>query len=122
MVFTLCFVVPLAYQLAGLTLEFNSMNWWQDKNENFVTNASIFNAIVAWIYWFLIWIYILVFCLCLLVITILTINKISRRGVKATVKLIFFNLAKVLKIILDYILGIIMLRLFEYLEGQAAEN
>ena len=41
--------LPLLFFIFNL----DSNNWWINKNENFITNESHFNAAVCWIVWFI---------------------------------------------------------------------
>lgn len=50
------------------TCSFNNINWWQSKDEPFITNANIINAVVAWTLWY---INLVVYALCFFVLVLL---------------------------------------------------
>ena len=72
--YTIVFIYPDIWKIIVMTWNLNKENTWKSEDEPFFTNASMFNAFICWIFWFIyIWsIYFFIYILPLIFICVVS--------------------------------------------------
>ena len=60
----------ILYPTCGLIYKSTDANWWKPEEKAFFTNASVYNAVFAWIAFCVFWFLFLYFSLCLVMLVL----------------------------------------------------
>ena len=99
--YSFVFICPDIWKSIVMTWNLNKENTWKSEDEPFLTNASLVNAFICWMYWFIyIWsIYFFIYILPLIFICVVS-SQVKRIGIPATLK----NMGSLLCVILDFLI------------------